>query len=60
MNLRVSEVISTFVNKRGLGSGGNSDYAFSTAVELFNNVINLILLVTVNRIAARVSETSLW
>ena len=60
MNLRVSEVISTFVYKRGLGSGGNSDYAFSTAVGLFNNVINLILLVTVNRIAARVSETSLW
>jgi len=60
MNMRVSEVISTYVYKRGLGSGGNSDYAFSTAVGLFNNVVNLILLITVNKIASMVSETSLW
>jgi putative aldouronate transport system permease protein len=60
LNLRVSEVISTYVYKRGLGSGGNSDYAFSTAVGLFNNVINLVLLVSVNKIASKVSETSLW
>jgi len=60
LNLRVSEVISTFVYKRSLGAGGNSDYSFSTAVGLFNNMINLILLVTVNKIASRVSETSLW
>ena len=60
MNLRSSEVISTYVYKRSLGSGGNSDYAFSTAVGLFNNVINLILLVSVNKIASLVSETSLW
>ncbi|MDF2926698.1 MAG: sugar transporter permease [Paenibacillaceae bacterium] len=60
MNLRVSEVISTFVYKRSLGGGGNSDYAFSTAVGLFNSIINLILLVSVNRIARKVSETSLW
>lgn len=60
MNLRVSEVISTYVYKRGLGSGGNSDYSFATAVGLFNNVINLLLLVTVNKIAGKVSDTSLW
>ena len=60
LNLSVSEVISTFVYKRGLGSGGSSDYAFATAVGLFNNIINLILLVTVNKIASVVSDTSLW
>jgi len=60
MNLRMSEVISTYVYKRSLGSGGNADYAFSTAVGLFNNIINLILLVTVNKVASVVSETSLW
>ncbi len=60
MNLRVSEVISTYVYKRGLGSGGQSDYAFATAVGLFNNIINLVLLVSVNKIASKVSETSLW
>ena len=60
MNLRVSEVISTYVYKRSLGSGGNSDYAFSTAIGLFNNIVNFVLLVTVNKIASKVSETSLW
>jgi len=60
LNLRASEVISTYVYKRSLGSGGNADYAFSTAVGLFNNIINLILLVSVNKIASVVGETSLW
>lgn len=60
MNMRVSEVISTYVYKRGLGSGGNPDYSFATAVGLFNNVINLVLLISVNKIAKLVSETSLW
>ena len=60
LNLRVSEVISTYVYKRSLGSGGKSDFAFSTAVGLFNNLINLVLLITVNKIASKVSETSLW
>jgi len=60
MNLRVSEVISTYVYKRGLGGGTSSDYGFSTAVNMFNNVVNLVLLITVNQIASKVGETSLW
>ena len=60
MNLRVSEVISTFVYKRGLGSEGNSDYGFSTAVGMFNTVVNVIMLVAVNGISRKVTETSLW
>lgn len=56
-NLSASEVISTYVYKMGLQK---SDFAFSTAVGLFNNVINVILLVTVNKISRKFSESSLW
>lgn len=57
MNLEASEIISTYVYKVGLI---NAEYSFSTAVGLFNSVINLILLFTVNHISKRVSENSLW
>ena len=56
-NLSSSEVISTYVYKYGLV---NNDYGFSTAVGLFNSVINSALLIAVNCIARRVGETSLW
>ncbi|TYP79229.1 ABC transporter permease [Paenibacillus methanolicus] len=57
LNVSASEVISTYVYKVGL-LGAN--FSFSSAVGLFNSVINLILLLTVNFIARRVSQTSLW
>ena len=57
LNLETSEVISTYVYKIGLL---DAQYAFSTAVGLFNSVINLILIVTVNKIAKTVSDVSLW
>ncbi|GIQ63294.1 hypothetical protein PACILC2_18620 [Paenibacillus cisolokensis] len=57
LNISSSEVISTYVYKVGL-LGAN--FSFSAAVDLFNSVINLILLVAVNWLARRVSETSLW
>ncbi len=56
-NLNISEVISTFVYKTGLI---DARYSFSTAVNLLNSVVNLILLYTVNKIASKVGETSLW
>ena len=56
-NLSVSEIISTYVYKRGLL---NSQYSFSAAVGLFDSVINLILLITVNSISKKLGETSLW
>ncbi len=37
-----------------------AQYSFAAAVGLFNSVVNLILLVLVNQIARRFSETSLW
>ena len=52
-----SDVISTFVFRRGLL---DSDWSFSSAVGLFNSVINFSILVTANFFARRMSETSLW
>ena len=60
LNLSKSEVISTYVYKVGLASGGQSDYSYSTAIGLFNSLVNMMILVTVNFISKRVSETSLW
>lgn len=53
LNMRSSEIIATYVYKKGLLDG---DYGFSTAVGLFNTVINVILLVTVNKVVARMNE----
>lgn len=52
-----ADIISSYVYRRGLVE---FDYSFSSAVGLFNSVINFALLVTVNRISSKVSEISLW
>ncbi|CAH1220024.1 ABC transporter permease subunit [Paenibacillus sp. JJ-223] len=57
LNTSASEVISTYVYKVGL-IGAN--FSFSSAVGLFNSIINLILLVVVNAISRKVSQNSLW
>lgn len=57
LNMRTSDVISTYVYRTGLVG---AQYSFATAVGLFNSVVNLILIVIVNQIAKRISETSLW
>jgi len=58
LNLPTSEVISTYVYKIGLT--GTSDFSYSTAIGLFNSIINMILIGLVNFIAGRLGETSLW
>jgi putative aldouronate transport system permease protein len=57
LNTVVSEIISTYVYKVGLQG---AQYSFSSAVGLFNSVVNLILLLTVNTLFRKVSETSLF
>ncbi|MFD0958034.1 ABC transporter permease [Paenibacillus chungangensis] len=57
LNQESSEVIQTYVYKSGLLQ---AQYSFSAAVGLFNSLINLTLLITVNTIAKRISGTSLW
>jgi len=58
VNLPLSEVISTYVYKIGLT--GVSDFSYSTAIGLFNSVINMVMIGLVNFIAGRLGETSLW
>ena len=53
LNLTSAEIISTYVYKKGLLDG---DYSFSTAVGLFNTVINVILLVSVNKIVEKIND----
>lgn len=60
LNLKTSEVISTYVYKVGISSSGTMDYSYSTAIGMFNSIINLILIATVNFISRRAGETSLW
>ncbi len=59
LNLTASEVISTYVYKIGLASAA-ADFSYSTAIGLFNSVVNFILLLVVNQAARRLGQTSLW
>ena len=57
LNLETSEVLSTYVYKMGMIK---SDYSFSTAVGLFNTVINLILIVSANYVSKKLADESLF
>ncbi len=59
LNQSTSEVISTYSYKVGLLNGGG-DFSYSTAIGLFNSVVNFVLLITVNFISRKVSDTSLF
>ncbi|QUL57029.1 sugar ABC transporter permease [Paenibacillus tritici] len=57
LNLESSDVISTFVYTTGILKG---EYSYTAAIGLFNSLINLTLLLLVNRFARKTSDTSLW
>lgn len=57
LNLDASSVISTYVYEVGII---NHQYSYSSAIGLFNNFINIILLVIANTVSKKVAETSLW
>ncbi|MBQ3668753.1 MAG: sugar ABC transporter permease [Clostridia bacterium] len=52
-----SDVISSYSYRMGLQ---NMNYSYSTAVGLFNSVINFLLVIGANTISRKVGETSLW
>ena len=52
-----ADIISSYIYRIGLG---NLDWSYSTAIGLFNSVINLILLLFANLVSRKFSETSLW
>ena len=57
LNLSVSEVISTYTYKTGIET---LQYDYATAIGLFNSLVSFILLLIVNGVSKRLSETSLW
>lgn len=57
VTLSASEVISTFIYKNGIQKG---QFSYSTAVGLFNSVINFTLLMLANFVSKKTTKTSLW
>ena len=57
LNLDVSQVISTYTYELGLLGG---QYSYSTAIGLFNTIVNVVILLIVNMICKRLSDVSLW
>lgn len=57
LNLETSRVLSTYVYEIGLLGG---QFSYSTAIGLFNNVLNILTLFISNKIAKKVSGTGLW
>ena len=57
VTLSASEVISTFIYKNGIQKG---QFSYSTAVGMFNSVINFILLISANFISKKTTKTGLW
>lgn len=53
----MSEVISTYTYKIGLE---DLEYDYATAIGLFNSVVSFVLLLLVNGISKKVSQTSLF
>lgn len=52
-----SDIISTYVYRKGFI---DNDYSFSTAVNIFNSVINLVLLTVANKVSNKLSGSGLW
>ncbi len=52
-----ADIISSYIYRIGLLE---QDWSYSTAVGLFNSVINFGLLLFTNKMSKRYSETSLW
>lgn len=57
LTYETADIISSYVYRKGLQ---DFNWGLSTAVGLFNNIVNVVCLITVNKIAAKVGETSLW
>ena len=57
LNKASSDIISTFVYERGILEG---NYGLSTAVGLFNSVINMLMLLLSNRLSKAVTGSGLW
>ncbi|WP_256759282.1 sugar ABC transporter permease [Cohnella sp. WQ 127256] len=59
INVKTSEIIDTYVYKVGL-TAQVANYSYSTAIGIFKSVINLVLLLSINKLAQKTRQTSLW
>lgn len=57
MTISKADVISTLVYRKGLL---DMNYSYSTAVGLFNSLVNCLLLVSANQISRRLNDSSIW
>jgi putative aldouronate transport system permease protein len=57
LNMEASDVISTHVYRTGIVG---AQYSYSSAVGLFNSLVNFIMLISVNAAARKMKQTSLW
>ena len=57
LTYETGDVIGTFVYRRGIKGG---DFSYSTAVSLFQTIINFLLLIFANWFSNKTTETSLW
>ena len=57
LNTSVSEIISTYVYKVGMI---DNNMSYSSAIGLFNTMVNLVILIIVNKAADKMSGTSLF
>jgi putative aldouronate transport system permease protein len=57
LNLDTSRVISTYVYEVGILGG---QFSYSSAIGLFDNIINIIIIIFVNKISKKLTSTGLW
>ena len=58
-NMETSDVISMYVYRLSFQST-IPDYSYSSAIGLFNSVVNFVIIMIVNAVSKHVTETSLW
>ena len=57
MTYEVADVISTFVYRKGLI---DADYSYSTAIGLFDSIINIVFLVGANKLSKKIGQSGLF
>ena len=57
LTYETADVVSTYVYRKGIV---DANFSFSTAVNLFNSVINFLLVIFANKMSAVLTENSLW
>lgn len=53
----VADIISTYAYRRGLEM---TDYSYSTAVSLFNSVVNIIFITIANKVSKKLGQSGLF